>query len=86
MAENTEKKVYKEMDDAEKYRFWKNWIKRVGTFTASAAVTSGVLWIAYKAGKYAGAYDLAEEIWKKCPEVHAVLREMDGAYFTDKLN
>lgn len=84
MAEKTEekKRTYKDFDDAEKYQFWKTNLKKVGKTIVFGTISIGAGFAIYKAGQYAGAYDLAEKIYNEFPEVRDQIMKLDPAFFT----
>ena len=83
MAEKTEKKrKYKDLSDAEKYKFWKEGLKKTGILVLGSTVAIGIGAVIYNIGKNAGTYDCLEYIHNQFPECSDTIKAVDPAFFT----
>ena len=83
MAEKTEKKrKYKDLSDAEKYKFWKEGLKKTGILVLGSTVAIGIGAAIYNIGKNAGTYDCLEYIYNQFPECADTIKTVDPAFFT----
>lgn len=79
MADKTEKKrSFKDLDDAEKYRFLKEAAITASRFAIGATVLIGTGIVMYHAGKY----DCLEYLYNQFPECADTIKQVDPAFFT----